>query len=87
MLNATGSGESTIESSPMLLHERDTRKVTRVELPNVRVVPYDEKEETTCIETATLLTESCIKKWLLVPLISLLSLFVFPVFLYWKTTL
>ena len=69
------------------MHEQSKRKVTQVELPDVRVVPYDEKEESTCTKTATLLTESCMKKWLLVPLISLLSLFVFPVFLYWKMTL
>lgn len=46
--------------------------------------PYDEDEETTYIDLAILLRENCIKKWLIVPIISLFTLFVFPILLYWK---
>ena len=53
-------------------------------LPQVHVQVYDEKEETTCIEFAELLRASKLKKWLLLPLFSVLSLFVWPVILYWS---
>ena len=49
----------------------------------MRVAAYDENEETTRIDTAILLTESKAKQWLLVPLISIVTLFIWPVFLYW----
>jgi len=52
--------------------------------PHVKVATYDENEETTCVDVAILLTSNWAKQWLLVPLLSLLSLLVFPVFLYWK---
>lgn len=78
--------KSKTDSAPLLVGKLkgDVEKDVPVELPDVRVAPYDEKEETTCVDSATLLTESAVKQWLLVPLISLLSLLVFPVFLYWK---
>ena len=53
-------------------------------LPHVKVQVFDENEETTCIDKATLLTADKLKQWLLVPLISLVTLFVWPIFLYWK---
>ena len=53
-------------------------------LPYVDVQPYDENEETTYVESALLLTESCVKQWLVVPILSLLTLLAFPVFLYWS---
>ena len=56
-------------------------------MPDVRVAIYDEGEETTCIDLATLLTANGAKRWLLTPFLSLVSLFVFPVFLYWKIPL
>ena len=40
--------------------------------------PYDENEETTYVDRALLLTESCVKQWLLVPILSLLTLLAFP---------
>lgn len=54
------------------------------QLPYVDVQAYDEEEDTTYIETALLLTENRVKQWLLVPLLSILTLFVFPIFLYWR---
>ena len=53
-------------------------------LPSVRVAIYDENEETTCVEEALLLRSNAFKQWVVVPLISLLTLFVWPVFLYWR---
>ena len=53
-------------------------------MPRVKVQVYDENEETTCIEFAELLTASKLKQWIVAPLFSLLSLFVWPVFLYWS---
>ena len=56
-------------------------------LPEVKVVHYDENEETTCVDTAILLTSNGIKRWLVVPFLSLLTCMIFPIFLYWKISL
>ena len=45
---------------------------------------YDEKEETTCIEYAELLTASKLMMWVTLPILSLLTLFVWPIILYWS---
>ena len=57
------------------------------EMPRVNVQVYDENEDTTCIEIAELLTASKLKQWVIAPLLSLLSILVFPVFLYWYKTM
>lgn len=56
-------------------------------MPNVRVQEYDPNEETTCIDEAILLTSNATLKWVLLPLMSLLSLFSWPIFVYWYVTL
>ena len=61
--------------------------IGQIELPFVHVENYNEKEETTCIEVALLLKTNCFKRWVIVPILSLLSIFVFAVFLYWKKPL
>ena len=68
---------------------RKTYENIRVDhqLPYVHVENYNEKEESTCVEVAILIKSNCVKKWILVPIISILSVFVFPVFLYWKKAL
>ena len=53
----------------------------------VDVANFSEKEETTCITDAVLLYRSNCKRFLVVPLFSLLTILVFPVLLYWKKTL
>jgi len=55
-----------------------------VQFPYVNVQAYDEDEDTTYIEVAILLTSSGVKSWLLVPILSILTIFIFPIFLYWK---
>ena len=57
---------------------------TDLKLPYVHVENYNEKEETTCIEVAILIKTNCVKRWIIVPIISILSIFVLPIFLYWK---
>jgi hypothetical protein len=52
--------------------------------PHVQVVPFKEEEETTYITDAVMLDFSCAKAYLLVPLLSLLTIGVFSVNLYWK---
>ena len=84
------------QAAPLLLKE-DTgppirivasdETILSVKLPQVRVAVYDENEETTCVEFALLLTSDCISRWFLVPLLSLLSCLIFPLFLYWKIPL
>ena len=58
-----------------------------LKMPRVKVHVYDENEETTCIEVAELLTASKLKQWVVAPILSLLSLLVWPVFLYWYKTM
>ena len=62
-------------------------KVQDKELPYVHVVNYNEKEESTCVEVAILLNASCFKTWVIVPLLSIITAFVFSVFLFWKPAL
>jgi len=50
----------------------------------VTVRNYNEKEESTCIEIAMLLKRDYFKRFFVVPLLSLLSLFLFPLKLYWS---
>jgi hypothetical protein len=45
---------------------------------------YNDNEDATCIEIALLLEASAIKRWLLLPLLSILTLFYFPIKLYWN---
>ena len=70
------SGEPKSPSSP--------DRPSRVQLPFVRVATYDENEETTCVDEAILLKTSHSKQWLVAPVISLFTLFIWPVFLYWS---
>ena len=66
-------------------NEADDRdNASNVEFPFVSCQTYDENEETTCIDVAILLTKDPIKRWLVAPLLSLITLFVWPIFLYWK---
>ena len=53
-------------------------------MPRVQVEIYDEREETTSIETAILLRASKTKQWLLTPFLSIVTLFVWPLVLYWS---
>ena len=53
-------------------------------MPRVQVEIYDEREETTSIETAILLGASKTKQWLLTPFLSIVTLFVWPLVLYWS---
>ena len=55
--------------------------------PVVRVQVFDPQEETTYIVRATLLRPSFFKRWVLTPLISLLTGLIFAVCLYWKPNL
>jgi hypothetical protein len=64
--------------------ERDNADSLVISFPKVKVLAYDELEETTCIEQAVALTSSPLKRWLVTPLLSIVTLLIFPVFLYWK---
>ena len=74
------AGESGFKQ---LSEEGDSHPV----LPYVKVQVYDANEETTTVETAILLRVDNVKRWLVVPIMSLLTIFVWPVFLYWKKPL
>ena len=60
--------------------------------PNVpagqlQVKQFNEKEEATVIESLTMLSFSWAKAYLLFPLLSLLSLFIYPICVYWYPSL
>ena len=50
----------------------------------MHVEAYNSNEEQTCINVAILLTESKLKQWVVMPLLSLVTLFVWPILVYWK---
>ena len=56
-------------------------------LPYVRVKAFDPAEESTAIEMACLLRSCLWKRWLIVPLLSLLTIFIFPIMLYWRPSM
>jgi len=51
------------------------------------VVNFDEKETATCIDIAMLVAPNNCKRFFLVPLLSLLTFFIFPLKLYWSKKL
>lgn len=53
----------------------------------IRCGVFNDQEDATFIESAILLRTSCFKRWLLVPLLSVITALVFPIFLYWKPKL
>ena len=50
-------------------------------------VNLDERDEATCIDTMVLLHTNCLKQWLLFPILSLLTIFIFPLIVYWRPAL
>ena len=55
--------------------------------PHVNVKNYNEREESTVIEIALLLRLSWFKTLVVVPLLSILTILVLPVYLYWSPRL
>ena len=54
---------------------------------SIEVKQFDESEEATVIDSLTMLKFSSIKTYLLFPLYSVLSVFIYPVIVYWKPNL
>jgi hypothetical protein len=50
----------------------------------VDIQNYNENEDATCIEIALLLESSSLKRWVVLPILSILTLFYFPIKLYWS---
>ena len=76
-----------IQVEPLLQKESDNSEKRDVRMPFVYVENFNDKEETTCITSSMLLKNSFFKKWILVPLFSIFSILVFPLYLYWKPRL
>ena len=56
-----------------------------MEFGSVEVANFNDKEETTCVEVAILLRPDRLKRYLVVPLLSLITgIIIFPLFLYWQ---
>lgn len=53
----------------------------------MKVKNFNESESATCIEIAILLKSSGFKTYIVVPFLSLLTVFVFPIVLYWSKRL
>ena len=58
-----------------------------LEIGQIDFTNFNEKEETTCITSLTMLQSSCCKTYLLLPILSLLSLFILPIRMYWSVPL
>ncbi len=66
-------------NSKFLEIKRKMRQGIFVDIQN-----YNENEEATCIEIALLLESSSFKRWVVLPILSILTLFYFPIKLYWS---
>ena len=71
------------------MNETESRyfEQTRTELGDgvfVKVKDFNENEPATCVELALLLETSWLKRLLVVPLLSILTLLIFPLKLYWS---
>lgn len=71
------------------VHERHFDKLRnefgqRANTNFIEVINYNENEEATCIEIALLLNKDYFSRLIVVPLLSLLTVFVFPLKLYWS---
>jgi hypothetical protein len=55
--------------------------------PFVDVVNFDVKEEATCIDIAMLMAPDKCKRYFVVPLLSVFTIFIFPLKLYWSKQL
>ena len=82
MLNKSRASEND-ESDEKTL-SANASKLQNVGFPSVHVDHFNSQEETTCIDKAVILMDSRLKQFLLVPLVSILSLLIFPIVLYWS---
>lgn len=64
-----------------------TSREANLEVGQLDFTNFNEKEETTCITSLTMLQFSCCKTYLLLPILSLFSLFILPVRMYWSVQL
>ena len=76
--------EMTSSRNPLLPTNPKAKETQVYILPSVKVETYDDNEETTCVDSAILLQENILKQWLVAPILSIVTLFVWPIFLYWK---
>ena len=56
-------------------------------LDQVEFKNFNDKEEATCMKSVTMLRFSSFKTYLFLPILSLLTLFVLPIRMYWSATL
>jgi len=72
-------------NEPMIQQEKDRLEFI---MPNqVNFKNFDEKEESTIILTLTILRFSQVKAYFLLPILSILTLLVLPIRLYWSAEL
>lgn len=94
MLEQHKSEQMITETTTHKLNESDNtnqtslaRSKTNYARLGVDVLQFDEKEDATCIDKLQLLEADLIKRFIVVPILSVLSLFVFALFLFWKPAL
>jgi hypothetical protein len=58
----------------------------KVSLSSVAFTNYDEKEEASCISQLNFVKLSYLKALLLVPILSVLTIFILPIVMYWRPT-
>ena len=54
---------------------------------DVAFINFNEQEEATCIASITLLRHNWFKAYVLVPILSILTIFILPLKMYWDTEL
>jgi hypothetical protein len=60
--------------------------VPDVAVSKVGFVNFNENEETTCMQSISYLHFSCFKSYIVVPLLSILSVFYLPIHIYWSVS-
>ena len=71
-----------IQSTPLIENTAELLIPGKISFKN-----FNEKEEATCIDEITLLRHSWVKAYLVVPVLSVLTLFFLPLKMYWDNAL
>lgn len=78
------STSSHIQNAPLLGDEGDLLKIPDTD---IAFINFDENEESTCMHSITLMRTSFFKSYLVVPILSFLTIFILPLKMYWDNAL
>jgi hypothetical protein len=75
---------SEIEDAKSKLFFQELKTLLGANCTFINGINFNENEEATCIEIALLMRKDMVKRWVLCPLFSILTIFLFPIMLYWS---